>query len=42
VGYEKPVIADYGDIVDVTAAQHHGNDSDAAFPCGRWCDTTLS
>ncbi len=32
MGYEKPTIADYGDLAAVTAAQHHGNDYDAAFP----------
>ncbi|MGH2981329.1 MAG: lasso RiPP family leader peptide-containing protein [Solirubrobacterales bacterium] len=42
MNYETPAIADYGDLVAVTASQHDGNDSDAAFPCGRWCDPALS
>jgi hypothetical protein len=42
MSYEKPVIADYGDLTTLTAALHHGSSSDASFPCGRWCDTTLS
>jgi hypothetical protein len=30
--YEKPKISDYGDLKDLTAAQHTGPDTDAAFP----------
>jgi hypothetical protein len=32
--YEKPKIADYGDLKDLTAGTHNGNFLDAAFPRG--------
>jgi hypothetical protein len=32
VSYEKPAIADYGDLVELTALQQDGNFTDAAFP----------
>jgi hypothetical protein len=30
--YEKPSIADYGSLVEVTAASFNGNSTDAIFP----------
>ncbi len=39
MGYEKPGIADYGDIVQLTAAQSDGDLTDANFPCGRYEST---
>jgi hypothetical protein len=32
VSYEKPAIADYGDLVELTALHQDGNFTDAAFP----------
>jgi hypothetical protein len=32
VKYEKPQISDYGDLLDLTAAQTTGSKTDAAFP----------
>jgi hypothetical protein len=32
VKYEAPRIEDYGDLVELTAAQDDGNFTDAAFP----------
>ncbi len=34
MSYEKPAIADYGDLVELTAHQHDGDFLDAAFPSG--------
>jgi hypothetical protein len=34
VGYEKPAIADYGDIVELTAQAEDGDFLDADFPQG--------
>jgi hypothetical protein len=34
VDYEKPRIADYGDLVELTAAVDHGSDKDANFDTG--------
>lgn len=34
VDYEKPTIADYGDLVELTAQQTDGNFLDADFPQG--------
>jgi hypothetical protein len=34
VGYETPAIADYGDLVELTAAAATGNFLDADFPDG--------
>jgi hypothetical protein len=42
VDYDKPAIADYGTIVQLTAEQSDGHQADAYFPCGRPYDTTLS
>jgi len=35
VGYEKPAIADYGNIVQLTAQQNEGDNLDGNYPCGR-------
>lgn len=32
VSYDKPAIADYGDLVELTALQSDGNLTDATFP----------
>ena len=32
--YEKPEVADYGDLVDLTAAGSDGDQLDADFPAG--------
>jgi hypothetical protein len=32
VDYEKPAIADYGDLVELTALQQDGDFTDATFP----------
>jgi hypothetical protein len=34
VGYEQPTIADYGDLVELTAQQTDGDFLDADFPAG--------
>jgi hypothetical protein len=34
VEYESPEIADYGDLVELTAGQNSGDFTDAAFPAG--------
>lgn len=34
VGYEAPTIADYGDLVELTAQQTGGDFTDADFPAG--------
>lgn len=30
--YEKPTVADYGSLLELTAASFNGNSTDAAFP----------
>lgn len=30
--YEAPLVVDYGDLVEITAGQADGNDTDRAFP----------
>ena len=32
--YDSPTIADYGDLVEVTAGASHGSTLDASFPMG--------
>jgi hypothetical protein len=34
VSYEAPQVKDYGTLVELTAAQHDGNFTDADFPSG--------
>lgn len=34
IGYEKPRIVDYGDLVELTAATGDGDYLDATFPTG--------
>jgi hypothetical protein len=43
IGYEKPRIVDYGDLVELTAASGSGEFLDADFPAGtKWGDVTFS
>ena len=34
VGYDQPTIADYGDLIEMTAQAEDGNFLDADFPAG--------
>lgn len=31
-GYGRPIVVDYGDLVDLTAGAAHGSHQDATFP----------
>jgi hypothetical protein len=42
VEYDQPAIADYGNIVQLTAELSDGYQTDAYFPCGRPDDPSLS